>query len=45
MTSFTATPDPALREPFEVGQVQWLRRQGEGDRPALMAGFWHVTPE
>jgi uncharacterized cupin superfamily protein len=45
MTTFTATPDPTLREPFEVGQVQWLRRQGEGERPALMAGYWHVTPE
>ena len=29
MTTFTATPDPALREPFEVGQVQWLRKPGE----------------
>jgi uncharacterized protein len=45
MTTFTATPDPALREPFEVGQVQWLRKPGDGDREGLMAGFWHVTPE
>ncbi len=45
ITAFTAHPDPALREPFEVGQVQWLRRAGDGDRPGLMAGFWSVTPE
>ena len=45
MTTFTATPYPALREPFEVGQVQWLRKPGDGDREGLMAGFWHVTPE
>jgi uncharacterized cupin superfamily protein len=45
MTTFTATPDPTLREPFEVGQVQWLRKPGDGDREGLMAGFWHVTPE
>ena len=45
MTTFTATPDPALREPFEVGQVQWLRKPGDGDREGLMAGFWYVTPE
>jgi uncharacterized cupin superfamily protein len=45
MSTFTAHPDPALREPFEVGQVQWLRRDGDGDRPGLMAGFWSVTPE
>jgi uncharacterized protein len=44
-SAFTAHPDPALREPFEVGQVQWLRRPGDGDRPGLMAGFWSVTPE
>ena len=45
MTTFTATPDPTLREPFEVGQVQWLRKPGDGGREGLMAGFWHVTPE
>lgn len=45
MTTFTAHPDPSLREPFEVGQVQWLRRPGDGERPGLMAGFWSVTPE
>jgi uncharacterized cupin superfamily protein len=45
MTTFTAHPDLALREPFEVGQVQWLRKPGDGDRPGLMAGFWSVTPE
>ena len=37
--------DPEKYEPFELGQVQWLRRPGDGNRPALSAGFWHVTPE
>lgn len=37
--------DPGKYEPFEVGNVQWVRRPGDGDRPALSAGFWHVTPE
>lgn len=32
-------------EPFEVGQVQWIRCPGEGDREALSCGFWHVTPD
>lgn len=30
-------------EPFELGQVQWVRRPGDGNRPALSAGFWQVT--
>ena len=37
--------DPAKYEPFELGRVQWVRKFGDGDRPALSAGFWHVTPE
>jgi uncharacterized cupin superfamily protein len=37
--------DPKKFEPFELGHVQWIRRPGDGDRPALSAGFWHVTPE
>jgi len=32
-------------EPFEVGTVQWVRRPGEGEREALCAGFWFITPE
>jgi uncharacterized cupin superfamily protein len=36
--------DPAKNEPFELGQVQWIRRFGEGDRPALASGYWHVNP-
>lgn len=36
--------DPARNEPFELGQVQWVRRFGEGDRPALACGYWHVSP-
>lgn len=32
-------------EPFELGKVQWVRRPGDGERPALSAGFWHVTTE
>lgn len=31
-------------EPFEVGQVQWLRRNGDGGNEALASGIWHVTP-
>jgi uncharacterized protein len=37
--------DPQKYEPFILGQVQWVRRPGEGDRPELSAGFWHVTAE
>ena len=44
-SAFTARFDPSRYEPFEVGQVQWLRKAGDGDRPGLMAGFWIVTPE
>ncbi|TAP41952.1 cupin domain-containing protein [Arthrobacter sp. S39] len=36
--------DPNKNEPFELGQVQWIRRFGEGGRPALACGYWHVTP-
>ncbi|MGN7199699.1 cupin domain-containing protein [Arthrobacter sp. SAFR-044] len=36
--------DPGKNEPFELGHVQWVRRFGEGDRPALACGYWHVTP-
>ena len=42
---FHAPADHSLSEPFEVGQVQWLRRNGDGGRPALAAGIWTVTPE
>jgi uncharacterized cupin superfamily protein len=35
--------DPQQYEPFALGQVQWVRRAGDGDRRALSAGFWHVT--
>ncbi|MEE2524107.1 cupin domain-containing protein [Pseudarthrobacter sp. J75] len=35
--------DPQKLEPFELGQVQWLRQFGDGDRPGLASGFWHVT--
>ena len=37
--------DPTKFEPFELGKVQWVRRPGEGQRPALSVGFWHVTRE
>lgn len=37
--------DPAKFEPFILGRVQWVRRPGDGQRPALSAGFWHVTTE
>lgn len=35
----------ASYEPFEVGQVQWLRRNGDGGNEALASGVWSVTPE
>lgn len=37
--------DPQKYEPFILGQVQWVRRPGDGDRPGLSAGFWHVSTE
>jgi uncharacterized cupin superfamily protein len=37
--------DPSKAEPFEVGNVQWLRRPGNGDRDILSSGFWFITPE
>ena len=37
--------DPQKYEAFILGHVQWVRRPGDGDRPALSAGFWHVTTE
>ena len=45
-TAFTtsASLDPARNEPFELGRVQWIRRFGEGGRPALACGYWHVDP-
>lgn len=45
-TAFTTSSalDPNKNEPFELGKVQWVRRFGEGDRPALACGYWHVTP-
>ncbi|WP_138413416.1 cupin domain-containing protein [Sinomonas gamaensis] len=42
---FHASTDRELAAPFAVGQVQWLRRPGDGDRPALSGGIWTVTPE
>lgn len=37
--------DAAKCEPFEVGEVQWVRRPGEGERDELSAGYWFITPE
>ncbi len=42
--STSSTLDPARNEPFELGQVQWVRRFGEGGRGALACGYWHVNP-
>lgn len=42
--STSSSLDPEKNEPFELGQVQWVRRFGEGDRPALACGYWHVDP-
>ncbi len=40
-----ANLDPTKNEPFELGQVQWVRRFGDGERAPLACGFWHVTPD
>ncbi|MCG2620783.1 cupin domain-containing protein [Arthrobacter sp. I2-34] len=42
---FHTDHDAAASEPFEVGQVQWLRRPGDGGNDALAAGIWSVTPQ
>ncbi|MDF2050696.1 cupin domain-containing protein [Arthrobacter sp. Cr_A7] len=42
--STSSTLDQAKNEPFELGQVQWVRRFGEGGREALACGYWHVNP-
>lgn len=46
LTAFTTSSalSPDKIEPFELGQVQWIRRFGDGGRPALACGYWHVTP-
>lgn len=40
-----ASVDRTKGEPFEVGDVQWVRRPGEGGRDELSAGYWFITPE
>lgn len=40
----SSTLDAKENEPFELGSVQWIRRFGEGERPSLACGYWHVTP-
>lgn len=42
---FHAETNFELAVPFEAGQVQWLRRPADGDRPDLSCGIWTVTPE
>lgn len=42
--STSSSLDREKNEPFELGQVQWIRRFGEGAREALACGYWHVTP-
>lgn len=42
---FHADAATTAPEPFEVGTVRWLRKPGQGDREALSAGIWEVTPE
>lgn len=39
---FHASTDRELAEQFALGQVQWLRKPGDGDRPAL-SGIWTVV--
>ncbi|QIV87471.1 cupin domain-containing protein [Glutamicibacter mishrai] len=42
---FHAHHDPAEFVPFEVGTVQWLRRNGDNGNQALASGIWQITPE
>lgn len=37
--------DRTKGEPFEVGEVQWVRRPGDGERDELSVGYWFITPE
>ncbi|PCC27699.1 DUF861 domain-containing protein [Arthrobacter sp. MYb211] len=32
-------------EPFELGTVQWLRRNGDNGNQALASGIWSISPE
>lgn len=42
---FFARHDDSAFEPFELGNVQWLRRPGDNGHDKLSAGIWKVTPE
>ncbi|MET0872926.1 MAG: cupin domain-containing protein [Paeniglutamicibacter terrestris] len=41
---FHAQHTPTAFEPFEVGTVQWLRRNGDNGNEALASGLWSITP-
>lgn len=43
--SFHTQHDHSAAEPFEIGEVQWLRRPGDANNQQLSAGIWHITPE
>jgi uncharacterized cupin superfamily protein len=40
----SSTLQPRSWDPFDAGEVDWLRREDDGDR-LLMAGVWRVTPD
>ncbi|GAA1125157.1 hypothetical protein GCM10009670_15800 [Citricoccus alkalitolerans] len=42
---FYAHHDATAFEPFDLGNVQWLRRPGDNGNEALSAGIWQVSPE
>lgn len=42
---FHGNHDATKYQPFEVGQVQWLRSPGDGGNEHLSAGIWSVTPQ
>jgi uncharacterized protein len=41
---FSSSADAQDYEPFDVGEVHWLRRDGEGGKSAP-SGIWRIAPE
>ncbi|MGJ8720280.1 MAG: cupin domain-containing protein [Salinibacterium amurskyense] len=40
-----STLNRAEAQPFEVGNVQWIREPGVGNRAELSSGYWFISPE
>lgn len=43
-TAFESTVNPQDWEPFEVGEVHWIRKE-DGDAGFVQVGLWRATPE